>query len=347
MTRKYNASKDKKRTNKAARKASPAETRANNMAAVVTSRRLIDPRAWMEIAAAELEEMNRNKVGRPFTYCDSMIVWIMLFMGYQNLDYRHAAGTAAGIMDQYGMKSPCYSTVFTRIRELVSGILLGAPVEDSRVLSRYVRPCRDDRDRDTSMDSTGLNLTQTSLWRKSKWGVGPAYKGWLKLHALTDNDTNEILAYVLTDDQVNDAAVFDILVELAVSAGYRIKTLRADAAYCSNEAFTHCAKHGIEFNPKFKSNTRPTCNGSAERGRAARLWVSLPYDLWLEATGYGRRWKVESTFSDLKRLISEYISAKSYQGMNTLVATMVKAFDIHKEVRNEILQVTGNNVIVA
>ena len=329
------------------RKASPEETRANNTVAVETSRRLIDPRPWMEVAASELEEMNRGKVGRPFTYCDSMIVWIMLFMGYLNIDYRHAAGTAAGIMDQYGLRSPCYSTIFTRIRELVSGILLGAPVEDSRILSRYVRPCLDERVRDTSVDSTGLNLTQTSLWRKSKWGVGPAYKGWLKLHALTDCDTNEILVYALTDERVSDAAVFDTLVEMAVSAGYRIGTIRADAAYGTTAAFRHCAEHGIEFNPKFKSNTRPTCNGSAERGRAARLWARLPYDLWLEATGYGRRWKIESAFSDFKRLISEYISAKSDSGMSVQVAVMVKAYDIHKEVRNEILQVTGNGVVIA
>lgn len=347
MTRRYNPSKDKKRTNKPVRKASPAETHANNMVAVETSRRLIDPRPWMEVAATELEEMNRNKVGRPFAYCDSMIMWIMLFMGYQNMDYRHAAGTAAGIMDQYGLRSPCYSTIFTRIRELVSGILLGAPVQDSRIMSRYVRPCRDDRVRDAAIDSTGLNLTQTSLWRKNKWGVGPSYKGWLKLHALTDCDTNEILAYVLTDENVNDNNAFDMLLEMAVSAGYRIGKLRADAEYGSTDAFINCARHGIEFNPKFKSNTRPTCNGSVERGRAARLWVSLPYDLWLEATGYGRRWKIESAFSDLKRLISEYVSAKSETGMNTQIATMVKAFDIHKDIRNELLVVTGNGVVIA
>lgn len=337
MTLYVSANRDKKPAKKQVRKASPAETHANNHAAVRTSRLLIDPRPWMKAAESELEEMNRGKRGRPYTYCDSMIIWIMLFMGYQNMDYRHAAGTAAGIMDQYGLKAPCCSTIFVRIRELVSGLILGAPPTDSRIMSRYVRPCRDGRARELAADSTGLNLTETSLWRKNKWGAGPEYRGWLKLHAITDCDTNEILAYVLTDETVNDTAVFGTLLEMAVCAGYGIRSVRADAAYGSNENFRHCAERKIRFIPKMKSNTRPKNRGCAERGDAARLWVSLPYDLWLQATGYGRRWKVECTFSDLKRLITEHVSARTEDGMNTLVAAMVKAFDIHKEIRNELM----------
>lgn len=347
MTSADNTNKDKSKTKSEPRKPTSEEIYANNNVAVETASRLVDPRPWMSIAASELEEMNRNKVGRPYIYCDSMLMWIMLLMGYLNLDYRHITGTVKGIMNLFRLRSPCCSTVFVRIRELTSVILLGAPVEDSRILSRYARPCRDDRVREVAADSTGLNLTETSLWRKNKWGIGPDYKGWLKLHALTDCDTNEILAYVLTDDQVSDTVVLGMLLDLAVSAGYRISSLKADAAYGSTENFRICKKYGLDFVPKFKSNTQPTNNGSAERGRAARLWVSLPYDLWLETTGYGRRWKIESAFSDFKRLMSEHVTARCVYGMNTQVAAMVKAYDVHKEIRNELLQITGNGVVVA
>lgn len=347
MTTRSSNRKDKKGTKKEVRRASPEETHANNYVAVETASRLTDPRPWLILAEKELEDMNRGKVGRPYTYCDSMLMWIMLLMGYLDLDYRQISGFSKTIMSLFNLKSPSYSTIFIRIRELTSCILLGATVTDSRIYSRYARPCRDDRVREVTVDSTGLNLSETSLWRKNKWGIGPDYRGWLKLHALTDCDTNEILAYVLTDDQVSDNAVFEALVDLAVSAGYRIRSLRADAAYCATENFKICKRRGIEFITKFKSNTQPTNNGSLERGKAARLWASLPYDLWLEATGYGRRWKVESAFSDFKRLLSEQVSARTKEGMNTQVAVMVKAFDMHKEVRNELLGITGNGVAVA
>lgn len=82
-----------------------------------------------------------------------------------------------------------------------------------------------------AIDSTGLNLSKTTMWRENKWGTRPKRRGRLKLHSLVDIDTGKILAYVLTDDKVGDNSAFGCLVGLAVSGGCSLKVIFADAAY--------------------------------------------------------------------------------------------------------------------
>lgn len=72
------------------------------------------------------------------------------------------------------------------------------------ILSVVVCPNQGRRVRRVGIDSSGLNLSATSLWRKKKWDTGPKNRGWLKIHALCDVDTGEVIAYALTDDTVGD-----------------------------------------------------------------------------------------------------------------------------------------------
>lgn len=323
-----------------------SEVRANNESSVKTAELLTDVSPWIGCIRSELDEMNRGKTGRPFEYCDTMILWIMLLCGYYDLTFRKAAGMAKGIMKPYAIKAPGRSTIQRRVEEYCMRLILGAPPEDSRILARYVSAHVTERVRRVAVDSTGLNLTQTTLWRKNKWTVGPKYRGWLKLHALTDIDTGEILAWILTEEQFGDSPGMDYLYEMVFSAGHRLSCLYADAAYDKVERWMRLEKDGVDFKTKFKTDTRPVDHGSASRGRATRLWKEHRDD-WAEASGFGMRWKIECTFSDLKRIITEFISARTTNGMVRQVLSMVSAFNVHKRIRADILGTTGNGVFVA
>lgn len=69
--------------------------------------------------------------------------------------------------------------------------------------------------------------------------------------------------------------------------------------------------------------------GDPVRGRAAAEWCSVPYEEWVEKSGYGMRWKVECTFSDFKRVIGECIGATSRDGMVRETFFKTLAFNIH------------------
>ena len=356
MAGKYRSRKDKNkvtdiRATPTAREAKPPrpptreEIRANNKASFETARDLFDL-SCLQGFEEELVEMNRGKVGPPFRYTDSMVFWISLIMSYLNLDFRKAAGVAAGFLASHGYPFPDYTTLHKRSTELSGSGVLGAPPEDARVIARFVRTDVIDRARRCAVDSTGLNLSKTTLWRMTKWKVGPKYRGWLKLHCMVDIDTNEILAWVLTEEMLGDSAAFSFLTELVFGAGHDISEVYADAAYHGVENWKDMVGHDVAFVVRFLSSTVPKSRGCMARGRAAAEWCSLPYDEWVERTGYGRRWKVECTFSDFKRLIGECIDATSNDGMVRETFFKVLAFNIHKGIRASILRITGNGVPV-
>ena len=328
------------------RKATSDEVRANNGAAFESAYRLFRIKDRLDEFRAEVPDGPRGR-GRPSRFPDAVILLAIDIMGLLTLDFRTAAGVAAGLLANFGIDAPSYSRLFERCSAMMEGMVLSAPVTDSRILCRFHMTDESGRTRRLAVDSTGLTLSGITVWRRTKWGAGPKYRGWLKVHALVDVDTNEIVAFVLTKDDVGDEGMLEHLLELADLAGTSYGEVYADAAYSSVENFRIvCEGRGCRFITSFKSNTRGKNLGSEARGEAARLWVGLPYDEWVEATGYGRRWKVEGAFSDLKRMFSEYVRATSEDGMVREVTFMVRMFNYHKRIRADMLGTTDNGVVV-
>lgn len=349
MTYAQAQSNDKKltaKTTRNARKATLQETHANNYASVRVCKRMFSIGRWISFIESELEGMNKRKEGRPFEYCNTMIVWIMSFIGYtKGLTFRKAAGMASGQLSDHDIRGPDYTTIFRRITKLVKESL--SKPEDERFISEYVKPKANDRKIRAAVDSTGLNLSKTTLWRKNKWGVGPDRRGWIKLHVIADIDTGEIIAYILTEENVADNCAFRQLIRLALSEGYDLRTVFADAAYEDRESWKMLHSAGIRFIVRFKSNTVAHSNGCMDRGEAAGIWVKNTYDEWKKITHYGLRWKAEVVFSDLKRLVAETISAIVSDGMIRETLTKVLAYNNHKQVRANMIGITGNEIYIA
>ena len=103
------------------------------------------------------------------------------------------------LLSLLGVEAPSYS----RLQERGTRIAEGTAAREG-VLSLKVCPNQCGRVRRVGIDSSGLNLSATSLWRRRKWETGPKNRGWLKIHVLCDVDTGEVIAYALTDDSVGD-----------------------------------------------------------------------------------------------------------------------------------------------
>lgn len=347
MTRKKSKHKDKNYTESKARKPTYSETKADNESSAKSAEAIMDISKWIGFDAKELDEMNCGKEGKPFAFSDTVIIWMMVMMGRFDFSVRETVGCAKAKLKDYGIKAPSRSTFQRRAEEIARNALFGPPPEDPRILALFVSPNVSERRRRTGIDSTGLNLTSTSLWRMKKWRVGPKYRGWLKLHALTDLDTGEVLAWALTEENVGDSLLFRHLFSAASAAGHRMSEIYGDNAYDSLDNWKLAAGNGVKFVTKFKSNTAPRTNGCGARGQAARQWVACGGKGWAKLTGYGFRWKIECTFSDLKRLISESVAARKKGGWIREVFQKVCAFNIHKEIRADIVVRTGNGVTVA
>ena len=316
----------------------PGEQRANNTAMVEFARGKSSVEGWIPIFRMELEEMNRGKRGRPYDYCDSMILWILSIMTLNSSTFRCTAGFVAGILKSHGLKAPSYSRLHERAAELLDSMISDSRSKKDILVLKASGIIRAE-ERNVGIDSSGFNLSDTTLWRNTKWGTGPKKKGWLKLHALCDTDTGEIIAYAITGERVGDSPLLKPLLEAAVKAGHRIGRVYADGAYGSIDNFEYvCGTLGKEFVTSFRVDTQPKNHGSSHRGKAVRLWCELPYREWVRVSGYGRRWKSECTFSDLKRIFRETLNAHTVKGAVRRLILKTEEFNQYKAIRWGIMQ---------
>lgn len=327
-------------------KPTSGEMHANNFSPQEMGRIVADLLRWKPIFEADLREMNRNKVGRPYDYSNALIIWCMLALAVFPSSFALFAGFIGRMLHDHGIKGPSPSRLNERMNALADEMISDWKDKIGKgILAIVVTEVKTDRVRRVGIDSSGLNLSSPNQWRTVKWGNGPKDRGWLKIHALSDVDSGEIIAYALTDNGVGDAPLLKVLVSAASEKGHRFDTVYADGAYSSNENWIYlCRDNGYRFVTSFKSNTVPKSNGCMARGEAAKLWCELPYREWVEVTGYGTRWKCECTFSDFKRLFPESLEAHTRKGMVREIFSRVDAFNIYKRVRANLLGTTRNGI---
>lgn len=329
------------------------ESRANNMAGTEFGKSIGDVAAWKGAFEEDLERMNRGKVGRPYEYSDLLIVWCMAFKTLFSGSLDVFAGFCHSVLHNIGIKSPSPSRLDERMNEMAEKLCVLADLDikseyGEGVLSASVCGRLTKNVRRVGVDSSGLSMSSSNCWRKKKWGTGPKDRGWLKIHALCDVDSGEIIAYALTTNEVGDAPLLRLLMDLAMREGHMISTVYADGAYSSDENWAYlCRDNNLKFVTSFKVNTSPTNNGCVARGEAARLWCSLPYDEWRIVSGYGTRWKGECVFSDMKRIFPETVESATDFGIVREVHARVMAFNKYKEIRADIMGVTGNGVNIS
>ncbi len=335
------------------RKATPEEVKANNNAMVELGRYIGNLTTWKPIFDENLAEMNRGKVGRPFDYSDAMIIWMMAVLTAVDGKFDIIAGLLQGLLGTLGIKAPSPTRLLERADELTEEFITKPNKELSERYGSQIYTIGTssnvvERTRRVGIDATGVALSSINRWRSKKWGTDVKDRGWLHLHALTDVDTGEFIAFAITDETVGDAPMLKCLVEEALNRGHRFDVVFADGAYSSDENWTYlCTEKKLRFVTSFKVNTKPTMNGCPARGEAARLWCQLPYDEWVRVSGYGTRWKCECTFSDFKRLFPEVVTARSKIGMIRQVICRIDFHNMYKEVRARIMGTTGNGIVVA
>jgi len=114
-------------------------------------------------------------------------------------------------------------------------------------------------------------------WMREKWKIR---RGWLKVHAMIDVSTNQILSLEITEEDVPELE-----------------------------------KRGILSGIKMRKDTATKSRGSPYRSECVRRRNKIGYDKWAEETGYGMRWKVEGLYSSVKRIFGETVRATSKKGM--------------------------------
>jgi hypothetical protein len=143
-----------------------------------------------------LDRMNENKKGKPYSFPDSFILIMDYILIYFHLPYRQTEGvikvTGKNILPDH----PCYSQICRRLNKLD---IISNMMDD------------DDENIVIAIYSTGIKVTKCQ-WMQEKWLIKK--KGYLKIHIAANIKSKEILALEVTDEKVHYAKVMLKLIEL-------------------------------------------------------------------------------------------------------------------------------------
>jgi len=239
----------------------------------------------------ELDEMNRNKIGRPFIYPENFM-YFLAFIHIAFLPFRQIEGFLRKLSEFIPkIKSADYSTICKRLKRL--DVDLPEQYEEDLIIA---------------IDSSGMKVTNRGEWIRSKWKIR---KGWIKVHIAVDVKTKKLLALEITDERVSDGKMLKPLMEQVKERGGRVDRVYADGGYDSKENFNYLAENGIEPVIKIRNNSSTKSRGSPSRAKRVREYRKLGYERWRDRYRYGYRWSAESFFSGVKRVFSETCRAKS------------------------------------
>ena len=146
----------------------------------------------------ELKEMNKDKVGEPFSYPDTFLLLLGYAKLYFHLPYRQTEGIAQGHAKGKVPSIPHYTTINRRINKL-----------DIKIKDNTSKEFEDDYFI-IAIDSTGIKVTNRGQWIRDKWGIR---KGYLKIHIAVDIKSKKILSMKVTDEHVHDSKMLPELVQ--------------------------------------------------------------------------------------------------------------------------------------
>jgi len=253
---------------------------------------------------AELARMNRDKVGAPYEYPDSLLDFAARLKDYAGLSSRAVEGFLLGLSTYIpNMKRCDHTTICRRVNEFSKALktLGGSTI---------------------AIDSSGLTPARKGGWLAFKHRKKQAY---VKIHFAVDVRDGKILEFKVTPDTVGDNKVFPELVE-KVRKRSRVRKALADGAY-DDKKIDNAAKTGgykLVVPPRKNSRVRrKPPPESAARNQRVREWKNLGKKRWKKKKGYGKRWVFETVYSTWKRLFGEGLSARGPKGVEAEVRRKV------------------------
>ena len=162
-----------------------------------------DPQGREEVMVA-----NRNKVGAPFQYAESLFAVLAVVKSMTGLPYRYLQRMLIETLGDWD--TLCCTTIYRRFQTLEvkrNGSVFTATGGGTALVHLAV-------------DSPGLKQHSRGEWIRHKWKVR---RGYVKIRVMIDVDTKKILAVQVTDDRTGDSPMLipllDEALEVATRAG--------------------------------------------------------------------------------------------------------------------------------
>ena len=192
-----------------------------NESLIERGRVLIDV-GFLRSANVEIKKMNGGKVGAPFQYSDSYILFLaFLKIGFK-IPYRTVQGIVRGLSDYVRIVEEMHFThMRRRILKVKPSIEEGLDFETDKPITLVV-------------DASGLTVSKKGDYIEEKWIRKK--KEFVKLHIAVDTKSKKVVSFRITKGNVHDTRKFCPLVREAAEK-YDIDKVHADKAHDNRKNF--------------------------------------------------------------------------------------------------------------
>lgn len=164
--------------------------------------------------------------GSPVLYSDLAIETMVVLKNVFHLGGRQASGFVGSIFALMGVALPVpdHTTLSRRMGKLNISLPIGEQTQARHVV----------------VDSTGIKVYGEGEWKVRQHGVGKR-RTWRKLHLGVDETTGEIVAVVVSTNNVGDA---EVLPDLLEQVDGDIEQVSGDGAYDSEGSYQDITARG-------------------------------------------------------------------------------------------------------
>ena len=212
------------------------------------------------------------------------------------------------------------------VRSLFRMMKINLPVPDHSTLSKRGKdlkvslPKKTGQSLNIVMDSTGLKIYGEGEWKVRMHGVSKR-RTWRKLHVGANPVDGEIQAVILTENNVSDDAVVEVLLE---QIEQDIARFAADGAYDTRKVYNALNAHSSDITilipPRRNARIWQHGNTQAERlKRDENLRAIRKHGRkeWKKNSGYHIRSLAETTMFRLKTIFGDELSARLLETQTT------------------------------
>ena len=251
---------------------------------------------WVEGWYDELDEMNENKLGRPYEYPNSMIklqgVWHA-----KNIPYRMIEGITRKLVEIAELPAyNDYSTVNRRVNRL--DIQLELPSGTIMILGG---------------DGSGFQAISGGEYLRDKYGK--KNRKWIQVIILGDANTKEPVSFEVNIIPRSEPDSAQEQLEDLMDQGVEIEEFMGDGGFDKIDLWNFLEDNRVRPIIKPDKNARNDSDSSL-RNFNVRYRNEYGYEDWAKRSNYGTRWvATEGIFSAIKRMFGEQLAGKSEIGM--------------------------------
>ena len=195
--------------------------------------------SFLEHMTEELKQMNKNKVGRPYSYSNSFIEFESKLQPY--FDYRSIQGICVSLSEKIpGFPVNNYTDACRRI----NGLDLNLP-EINFDKPIYV-----------GNDGSGVKVSNRGEWMRQKWQVR---RGWIKAVITVDVESKKLLDIEVFEKGDSEPDIFGRHIDQLIKKGVKIRKGCGDGAHDKRKLFNKFEEHGIEQVLKLRKIGRASC----------------------------------------------------------------------------------------